>query len=292
MIISPFGGRIGVSERRELTMTPYQKAKAKTAEYEQLRFWKDETEKQRNQLVVKSNELIQKSRFSLSALEQKIILYIISKIKPEDSELKEYCFDMREVCRVCGISYNGKNYQNFKDSIKALRDKSFWIETPRKIYTVSWIERVEIDKYQTTVSVKLDDRLLPYLINLRECFTTYELSYTLLMKSKYSIRIYELLKSYVELGTFYISVKDLKELLQCNGYKEYKEFRRSIIEKAITEVNEFTDLQIEYKQIRENRLVVALLFTIKRKDDTDLVIQRVRNNMALNAGVKEYSADE
>ena len=273
-------------------MTPYQKAKAQTVEYEQLRFWKDETEKQRNQLVVKSNELIQKSRFSLSALEQKIILYIISKIKPEDSELKEYCFDMREMCRVCGISYSRKNYQNFKDSIKELRDKSFWIETPRKIYTVSWIERVEIDKYQTTVSVKLDDRLLPYLINLRECFTTYELSYTLLMKSKYSIRIYELLKSYVELGTFYISIKDLKELLQCNGYSEYKEFRRNVIEKAITEVNEFTDLQIEYKQIRENRLVVALLFTIKRKDDTDLVIQRVRNNMALNAGVKEYSADE
>ena len=46
-------------------MTEYQRAKAQQAEYEQLRFWKDDAEKQRNQLVVKSNELIQKSRFSL-----------------------------------------------------------------------------------------------------------------------------------------------------------------------------------------------------------------------------------
>ena len=287
MLFPLLESRIEPDGKAGTTMTEYQRAKAKIAEYEQLRFWKDDAEKQRNQLVVKSNELIQKSRFSLSALEQKIILYIISKIKPEDTELKEYCFDLREMCRVCGISYSGKNYLNFKDSIKALRDKSFWIETPRKLYTVSWIERVEIDKYQTTVSVKLDDRLLPYLLNLRECFTSYELNYTLLMKSKYSIRIYELLKSYVGIGFFHIGIVDLKKLLQCESYSEYKEFRRNVIDKALKEINEFTDLEIEYQQIRENRAVSALLFKIKRKDDIDLTIQRVKNNMLLDAGVKE-----
>ena len=36
--------------------------------------------------VVKSNILIQKSRFNFTAQEQKIILYLISKIKPEDKD--------------------------------------------------------------------------------------------------------------------------------------------------------------------------------------------------------------
>ncbi len=42
----------------------------------------------RNYKVVKSNDLIQKSRFNLSLQEQKIILYLISKVKPEDTEEK------------------------------------------------------------------------------------------------------------------------------------------------------------------------------------------------------------
>ena len=50
----------------------------------------------RDYLVVKHNAIIQKNKFqvaknagnSLSLLEQKILLYVISRIKPEDEELK------------------------------------------------------------------------------------------------------------------------------------------------------------------------------------------------------------
>ena len=54
-------------------------------------FTEDELlEEERNQLVVKHNALIQKTRYSLNTQQQKIILYLISKIKPDDDELKEY----------------------------------------------------------------------------------------------------------------------------------------------------------------------------------------------------------
>ena len=73
----------------------------------------------RDKLVVKANELIQKSRFNLSLQQQKIILYLISQIDRNDKEFKLYSFSIQHFCKVCGIDYtNGKNYIGLKEAIK------------------------------------------------------------------------------------------------------------------------------------------------------------------------------
>ena len=57
----------------------------------------------RNYKIIKSNELIQKSKYELSAQEQKIIMYLISKVKPDDEAFITMDFDIIEFCCVCGI---------------------------------------------------------------------------------------------------------------------------------------------------------------------------------------------
>ena len=60
------------------------------------------TSESREYLVVKHNAIIQKNKYqvaknagnSLSLLEQKVLLYVISRIKPDDTELKEQIFDI------------------------------------------------------------------------------------------------------------------------------------------------------------------------------------------------------
>ena len=65
---------------------------------------------QRDAMVVKSNDLIQRSRFHLTLQQQKIVLYLISHITPYDDEFKLYDFDIADFCKVCGIDYtSGKN---------------------------------------------------------------------------------------------------------------------------------------------------------------------------------------
>ena len=44
--------------------------------------------------------------------------------------------------------------------------------------------------------VKLDNDMRPYLLNLKANYTSYELVYTLHFKSKYSIRLYEIVRSF------------------------------------------------------------------------------------------------
>ena len=47
---------------------------------------RQEIREARNELVVKHNDLLRKSRYTLSANEQKIIIYLVSKRNAEDKE--------------------------------------------------------------------------------------------------------------------------------------------------------------------------------------------------------------
>ena len=62
-----------------------------------------EIEKERYYLVVKSNDLIQKTRYSLSTQEQKVLLYLVSKRKPDDNDFQAYCFNLKHLCESCII---------------------------------------------------------------------------------------------------------------------------------------------------------------------------------------------
>ena len=225
----------------------------------------------RNYKIVKANDIIQKSRFILQVQEQKIILYLISKIKPEDMELKEHVFQIKDFCRVCGLDdNNGKNYSNIKQTLKDLRDKSIWItlENNRE-RTLSWFDYVEMDKNDGLVTIKISDMMKPYLLHLKEHYTQYELLYTLAMRSQYSIRIYELLKSYECQQSKIFDIDELKKILFAEKYKLFGDFRRKVLDIAMREINELSDISVTYGIIKESQRFAQIEFIIKTKENLD-----------------------
>ena len=183
---------------------------------------------ERSYLVVKANEIIQKARYDLNIAELKALAYIFSKIKPTDTQLQEYSFSIKEYCQVCGIDYkNGGNYQYVKGTIKALRDKSFWVldENGNEVL-IGWLQKAKINKGSGKISVKLDEDLQKYVIGLFNNYTQYELLSTLPMKSSYSFRIYELLKSYAFQKQHTFNIDELKKQLTATNYINFKDFRK------------------------------------------------------------------
>lgn len=220
--------------------------------------------------IVKANDLIQKTRHNLSTQEQKIILYLITKIKPEDEELKLYEFKIKEFCLVCGIdSDNGKNYSNLKRTIKKLADKSFWIKLDNKgnETLLRWIDRPYINTESGTIQIKLDELMKPYLLQLKKKFTQFSLYYTLAMRSQYSIRLYELLKSYESLGQQEFEIEELKKQLFADTYKRYVDFKRKVIDIALREINNLSDISVTYELEKESRRYTRIKFNIKPKKD-------------------------
>lgn len=233
-----------------------------------------EIKKSKGYLVVKSNDLIQRNRFELSLPEQKTVAYICSMIQPIQTEESgfqlEYEFKIREYCKICGIDYdNGKNYQDVKATLKKLRDKSMWLTLPDgSETTVGWLAKATTNKKSGIAHIKLDEDMVPYLFDLKHKFTQYQLYNVLGMKSAFSVRIYELMKSYSFRHTITFELDELKKLLMVEDVKSYNrfpDFRRKVLEKAQLEINELTDINIEFEPIKTGRKVTSIKFIIEEK---------------------------
>ena len=220
--------------------------------------------------VVKRNDLIQKSRHHLSAQEQKIVLYLISKIKHDDNDLKLYDFRLKDFCEVCGVDISGGNYSLLKDTIKKLADKSIWITLDDGRETlVRWIERPYLDRKDGIIQIKLDELMKPYLLELKNHFTVYNLYFTLGMKSKYSLRIYELLKSYQNMGQCEFEIEQLKKMLFVEKYERYQDFRIKVLQIAIREINDYSDIFVTYNLEKKSHKFHKIKFYIKLKQYFD-----------------------
>src|ERR1035437_391887 len=114
----------------------------------------------RSLTVVKQNDIVQKARYRLDLVQQTAIMYLISKINSmKDVEFQEIEIDIKDLCEIMGVKYNGKNLKDFKDNIQKLSDKSIWVDTGDKIRLMRWLQRVDIDKGTTTVTVKFDEQI-------------------------------------------------------------------------------------------------------------------------------------
>ena len=236
---------------------------------------KDKYLELRHNTVVKANELIQKSRFSLSLQQQKVVLYLISQITPQDEDFKLYEFSIVEFCKVCGIDYsNGKNYADLKEAVKEIADKSIWVKLDNgKETLLRWIEKPYLDEHSGTIQIKLDKDMKPFLLQLKENFTQYELLWTLNFKSKYSIRLYELVKSihYHELDTYSrdFELDELRRMLGAETYKTYQTLKARVLEPSIEEVNTYSDKNVSFEPIKSGRAVSKIRLTITTKDTVD-----------------------
>lgn len=230
----------------------------------------------RYKTVIKANELIQKSRFNLSLQQQKIVLYLISQISMYDEDFKLYEFSIQDFCRICGIDEtSGKNYTDLKQAIKDIADKSLWITIEDEETLLRWIEKPYINKNSGVIKIRLDEDMKPFLLQLKGNFTRYELLWTLNFRSKYTIRLYELIKSihFHELETYTreFSLEDLRRLLGAEKYKTYQAFKSRALIPAITEINNFSDKRLEYQPIKMGKAVVKIRFTISTKETVEII---------------------
>lgn len=247
----------------------------------------------RNKTVTKANELIQKSRFSLSLLQQKIVLYLISQISPYDENFKIYEFSIQEFCRVCGIDESsGKNYSALKEAIKEVADKSLWVILDEDEETLlRWIEKPYINKKDGVIKIRLDNDMMPFLLQLKQNFTSYELIWTLHFKSKYTIRLYELIKSvhFHSLDPYdrIFDLEELKRLLGAETYKTYQTFKERVLKRAVQEINEYSDKNLRYEVIKSGRSVSKIKFTISSKDSLEAA--RIRSDIEKELGMDQLT---
>lgn len=220
----------------------------------------------KNHLVTKSNKLIM-SKYKLSLQEQRIILVLASMVQPEDEEFKEYEIGIKEFCDFLGVE-NKKAYIELPQITKELMSKVLEIKEDNKIIQLHWISTAIYKTKEGRIILKFAPELKPYLLQLKEYFTTYKLDNVLALKSSYSIRLYEILKANEFKRNFEIATDELKNIL-CSGFDKYNDFKRYALQVAQQELKEKTDIYFEFEEIKKGRKVEKLKFYIKKNKVED-----------------------
>ena len=248
--------------------------------------------------VVKSNILVE-ARYRLSLQESQVILWLLTQIRPEDDDFKVHKLNIIEFAHFTQVE-PGNKYSGLRRITKQLIQRVIEIhETDTDdILQVAWLSSARYQSKQGYVLLEFSPQLKPYLLQLKSHFTKISIVDTLKLKSIYGIRIFELLLQYNSIGSREISINDLRSYcgILAEEYKDYFDLKRKVIEKAKTEINGKTEYLIDYKEIKESRKVVAIKWTIQKKNleqearlkKMGALQKELRSETALIEAIMEY----
>ena len=220
-------------------------------------------------VVVQDNQLIN-SKYKLNSSELKFILVVIAQLRKEDTEFTEYDINVSQLEHKLQAEQNETRLKNFG---KKLLQKPLEIPTEDGWILANWFSDIEYIRGQSTFKVTISNKLRPYLLELKDTFTKYNLKYMIPLTGIYSMRIYQFLKEieYKKEKKRTFVLDELHELLQVpKSFKgNYGMFKRKVLNFAQKELLEHCDIyfeKIDYKlgtEIKEGKRVNEIVFKIK-----------------------------
>ncbi|MCQ2027186.1 replication initiation protein, partial [Clostridium butyricum] len=146
------------------------------------------------------------------------------------------------------------------------------------------IPYVKWNDYNDEVTIRFDQAIMPYLIDLKAEFTQYKISELQKLNSKYSIILYRWLSMNYNQYEHYsvkggrraeqvenyrnpsISVKELREITDTvNEHQHFPHFETRVLKKAIEEINAHTSFNVTYEKVKKGRSIDSIVFHITKK---------------------------
>ena len=270
----------------------------------------------RNNLIAKGNDLIE-ARFKFTLWETRVFTRMVSLIKRKDTEFKIkrlYIKDLMDFYE----STSKEDYNIIKLIPDSLNRKQIQIQGVDENGTKMWrgyslfptvggtLEDAEDNEkgYDSYIELRFNQDLMPQLLQLQDKFKIYDIQYIIPLRSVYSIRIYELLKQYENIGTRSISLSELKEILslletqpemdnrirnlapkdrraakeagRVEQYKKYTDFKKRVLNQAKKELDKHCDITFEVEEVRRKRKVENLVFSILPNNNKSRQVKGVK----------------
>ena len=208
--------------------------------------------------------------------EQKVYLAVMSQIQPDDLDFQTYSLTVPDLVGLTGISQKHLYSEimgickNLVSSVITIKEPS----NPEGFLVTTWFAHARYSPIRGHVEFSFSPVLKPYLINLKQQFTSYHLKQVINLQSVHSLRLYELLRQYLPLKMVkggnkesrrYMKVSELKGFLGLGDgkYKNFTDFRRRILDVGKKELEEKTDIKFDYTTERKGRFIDRIVFTIK-----------------------------
>jgi len=246
--------------------------------------------------IVKHNAAI-KAAYRLTLDEQRLMMLCITKVRRDSKNPRRFTIRHDEYCEEFKTSYA---YRNMRDAAMRLQQRIIKIGEAvidGKKYdggAINVLSRQMWQENEGEIMLDFSEFFMPFLEALSKDFTRFGLKDITSMKSIYSIRIYELVKmSYEQQKTnksqasLTLEINEMRRMFELeNKYKAIKDFKKRVVDVAVAEINEYSPLLIEYKQIKKGRRIHALKFNISRKKES-YSLQPTKNKKEVQKAMTE-----
>lgn len=228
-----------------------------------------------NEIVVKDNALINAS-YNLDTVEQRLILLAILQARETKTGI-----DANTRLRIHASDYMDKfnvskhaAYKALKTAVTNLFGRQFSYltldeKTGKSKKVISrWVQNIAYIDDAAILEVTFTMDVVPLITRLEQQFTSYQLKQVTQLTGKYAIRLYELLIAWREVGkTPQFDISDFRSKLGLgvDDYPRIDTFKRRVLESAVNQINEHTDIIVKVEQHKEGRSISGFSFSFKQK---------------------------
>jgi plasmid replication initiation protein len=248
-------------------------------------------------LVVKDNSLINAS-YNLDLVEQRLILLAIIEAR-ETNTSTDNDLTVRVESYINHFNvHRNTAYQALKDACRNLFERKFSYQklTPRgNVENVisRWVQRVSYVENEGLVRIKFSSDVIPLITNLEKHFTSYNLEQVSNLTSVYAIRLYEVIIAWRSTGqTPVIQLEDFRKRMGVlpSEYERMYDLKKNVLDIAIGQINKHTDIDVNYEQHKQGKLITGFTFTFKQKKKTE--VKKTKSNKDPNPEQEQNTDDE
>ena len=163
-------------------------------------------------------------------------------------------------------------YQRMKEAEDSLFNRRFsFFDENGKLIKSRWIQQVRYLDDEGAIELVFTLAVvqgISKIDGIKDFFTQYLLSQTAQLNSTYSARLYELLIQWKAVGkTPLFELATFREQLGIgvNEYKRMDHFKTRVLDLAITEISEKTDIEASYEQHKKGRSISGFSFSFTQK---------------------------
>ena len=239
----------------------------------------------KTELVVKDNALINAS-YNLDLVEQRLILLAIVEARESGKGINAndpLTVHAESYINQFGVHRNTA-YQALKDACDDLFARQFSYQSMSEKGNVvnhksRWVSEVAYIDNEAIVQLIFSPAIVPLITRLEEQFTKYEIQQISNLSSAYAVRLYEILIAWRSSGsTPIIPLIDFRKKIGVldSEYKRMYDFKKYVLDIAIKQINEHTDITVKVEQHKTGRSITGFSFNFKQKKSVTAEI----NNLA------------
>lgn len=242
----------------------------------------------KTELIVKDNALINAS-YNLDLVEQRLILLAIVEARESGKGI-----NANDPLTVHAESYinqfnvhRNTAYQALKDACDDLFARQFSYQSLSEKGNVinhksRWVSEVAYIDNEAVVRLIFSPAIVPLITKLEEQFTKYEMQQISNLTSAYAVRLYEILIAWRSTGkTPLINLSNFRKKIGVleTEYKRMYDFKKYVLDIALKQVNEHTDITVNVEQHKVGRSIIGFSFNFKQKKPVSNI--ESKNNVKL-----------